>query len=121
MRRLGNAIAIVAMIAMLVQALIGSVSDHPRAHDLWAYVLFICGPATVFLVLDARGHRFVGWGFLISAFGAEQAADFGLTSHWFYAVAFVLATVVTEILPVWRDAALNGFGSRDPARPAGRE
>lgn len=121
MRRLGNAVAIVVIIAMLVQAVLGSLSDHPRAHHLWAYVLFICGPAVVVLVLNARGNRFAGWGFLVSAFGAEQAADFGLTSHWFYAVAFVLATALIEILPVWRDATLGVSRSRGPARPVARE
>lgn len=120
MRRLANAIALLTIVAMLVQAIVGSVSDHPRAHHLWAYVLFSCVPAAVVLVLGARGNSFAGWGYLLAAFGAEQAAAFGLTSHWYYAVAFVLSTSLTQILPVWREAALSSFGEGDRAGPAGR-
>jgi hypothetical membrane protein len=121
MRRLGNAIALLTIVAMVAQAIVGSVSDHPRAHHLWAYLLFICVPAAVVLVLNARGNRNAGWGFLVAAFGAEQAASFGLTSHWFYAVAFVLSTSLTQILPMWRATALSTFNEDDPATPTGRE
>jgi hypothetical protein len=103
MRRLGYALAALTLATMLLHALIATVQNHPNAYDFWAYLLFISPATVVVLILGERGHRYAGWGFLIPAFGAEQAADYGLPSHWAYAVAFVLATVLAQVVPMWGD------------------
>jgi hypothetical protein len=88
---------------MLLHALVATAQNHPNAYDFWAYLTFI-GPATVVvLIRGVRGGRYAGWSFLVSVFGAEQAADYGLTSHWYYAVAFVAATFLAQVAPMWRE------------------
>ncbi len=99
-RRLGYGIAALTIAAMLLQALIGWTQDHPRSADLWAYGALIGLPATVFLILGVRGHRHVGWGFLAVALASRFAADHGLPIYWGYGGAFVLATVLTQIVPM---------------------
>lgn len=81
MRHLGYGIAALTLLAMLLHAIVSTIGDHPRAYDHWAYLTFIVPATVVFLILGTRGNRHVGWGFLVSAFGTEQAADYGLTSQ----------------------------------------
>ncbi len=118
MQRLGYGIAALTLLAMLLRAIVSTISDHPRTYDYWAYVTFIVPPTVVFLILGIRGHRHAGWGFLVSAFGAEQAADYGLTSHWVFAIAFVLATTLAQVMPMWRDGLRAGTVEPQSAPPA---
>lgn len=81
----------------------------------------------VFAVAGWRGGTGAGWGYLVAAFGTALAAERGLTAHWLYAAVFLLAVVLTQLVPIWRHdraqrrrsastsgvAAFRGMGDRD--------
>lgn len=113
MRRIGYRVAALTILAMLLQAIIGSVGNHPETDDLWAYAVFAGLPAMVFLVIGVRGNLYTGWDFLVAAFATALAVERGLSSHWVYASAFLLATVLTQLAPQWRDVPRKGSSQEE--------